>query len=295
MEIIIGKTAGFCYGVRNAVTKTEEKLKEYKEISSLGELVHNGEVIKKLEGLGLKTIENIEEAKNKVIIRAHGIPKETYEEAKKMGLEVFDFTCPSVLKTHKIAEEYAKKGYYIFFIGSKNHPETIGTISFCGYNCYIVESLEDIEEGIKRLNKSKIKKIFILAQTTFNLEKFNEFVMIVKSKIEKNVTIEVINTICNATKIRQEETHDLSRKVKCMIIIGGKNSSNTKKLYDIAKEICINTFIVESKDELDLNAVGKFEKIGIMAGASTPDESINDIVKLIESHKPNEFIIARNI
>lgn len=281
MEVIIGKTAGFCYGVRNAVTKAEEKVRQYKSIYCLGELVHNGEVVKKLEDAGLKTIENIEEANGKVIIRAHGIPKEIYAKAEKLGIEVFDYTCPSVLKTHKIADEYAKNNYFIFFIGNKQHPETIGTVSFCGENYYVIENLEDINEGIKKLKESNMKKLFILAQTTFSLEKFNDFIDIIKSNLEKNIDIKIENTICNATKMRQEETANLSKKVECMIIVGGKNSSNTRKLYDVSKENCVNTFLVEKKDELNLDIIKKFKNIGIMAGASTPNESINEIVKFL--------------
>lgn len=281
MEVIIGKTAGFCYGVRNAVTKAEEKVRKYKSIYCLGELVHNGEVVKKLEDAGLKTIENIEEANGKVIIRAHGIPKEIYAKAEKLGIEVFDYTCPSVLKTHNIADEYAKNNYFIFFIGNKQHPETIGTVSFCGENYYVIENLEDIDEGMKKLKESNIKKLFILAQTTFSLEKFNDFIDIIKSNLEKNIDIKIENTICNATKMRQEETANLSKKVECMIIVGGKNSSNTRKLYDVSKENCVNTFLVEKKDELDLDIIKKFKNVGIMAGASTPNESINEIVKFL--------------
>lgn len=282
MEIIIGKTAGFCYGVRNAVTKTEEKLEEYKNINCLGELVHNGEVIKKLENMGLKTIENIEEADKRVIIRAHGIPKETYKKAEELKLQLFDFTCPSVLKTHTIAEEYLKKGYFIFFIGNKKHPETIGTVSFCGDNYFVVENQEDIVEGIKRLQQSKLSKLFVLAQTTFSLEKFNNYIDIIGNKIDKNINMEFKNTICNATKIRQEETEKLSKEVQCMIIIGGKNSSNTKKLYEIAKANCKDTFIVETKDELNIDELRKFKLFGIMAGASTPDESIDGVASMIK-------------
>ena len=130
MEIMLGKTAGFCYGVKNAVQKTEEKLEEYNELFCLGELVHNRQVINKLEMSGLKLVEKIDEAKDKIIIRAHGIPKEIYHEAKRLGIDIFDFTCPNVLKIHKIADEYSSKGFYIFLLGGKNHPESLGTISF---------------------------------------------------------------------------------------------------------------------------------------------------------------------
>ena len=283
MEIVLGKTAGFCYGVRNAVMNTEEKLEQYCQVSCLGELVHNGQVIKKLENLGLKVVERIEDASNKVIIRAHGIAKEVYDKAQKLNIEIFDYTCPSVLKIHKMADEYAKNGYFIFFIGEKNHPETIGTISFCGKNSYLLEYEEDIEKAIKKLEESNIKKLFIIVQTTFSLEKFETFIEEIKHKIDSDVELEIKNTICNATKIRQEETCDISKKVECMIIIGGKNSSNTKKLYDIAKENCQNTYIVETKEELNIDEVKKFEKVGIMAGASTPGESINEVIEAIEA------------
>lgn len=281
MEIVLGKTAGFCYGVRNAVMKAEEKLKEHKQVSCLGELVHNGQVIKKLEKLGMNIVEKIEDANKKVIIRAHGIAKEVYHKAKELNIEIFDFTCPSVLKIHNIAEEYAKKGYFIFLIGGKKHPETLGTISFCGDNSYLIEKEEEIDEAVKIINQSNIKKLFIIVQTTFSLEKFEAMIKEIKNKINKDVEIEVRNTICNATRIRQEETDEISKNVQCMIIIGGKNSSNTKKLYDIAKENCINTYIVETKEELNLDEIKKYEKVGIMAGASTPDESINDVIEYI--------------
>lgn len=283
MEIIVGKTAGFCYGVKNAVTKTEEKLKENKEISCLGELVHNGEVIKKLKEMGLQVIENIDEANEKVIIRAHGIPKEIYDKAKELNIELFDFTCPSVLKIHKLADEYSKKGYFIFLIGNKAHPESIGTISFCKENSYLLESENEIEEAIREFKKSNINKLLIIEQTTFSLEKFEKMVEKIKTAIDIDVHLEVKNTICNATKVRQEETSKISKEVECMIIIGGKNSSNTKKLYDIAKENCDNTFIVQNKQELSTDKVKKFKKIGIMAGASTPNESINGVIDLLYS------------
>lgn len=283
MEIVLGKTAGFCYGVRNAVQKAEEKLKKHKKLSCLGELVHNGHVIRKLEKLGLKIVERIEDSNNKIIIRAHGIAKEIYNKAKKLNIEVFDYTCPNVLKIHTIADEYSSKGYFVFLIGGKSHPESLGTISFCGKDSYLIEKEEEIDEAIKIFKKSNIKKLLIIVQTTFSLDKFNRFVEQIKQKIGENIELEVKNTICNATKIRQEETCEISKKVQCMIIIGGRNSSNTKKLFDIAKENCKNTIIVETEDELDAKFIKQFEKIGIMVGASTPDDSIQGVINVIEN------------
>ena len=283
MEIIIGKNAGFCFGVQNAVSKTEEKLKENKEIYCLGELVHNGEVIKKLQKMGLKIIDNIEQVgkDNKVIIRAHGISKETYKRAKELNIEILDYTCPSVLTIHQLAEKYAQKGYFILLIGSKKHPESLGTISFCEQNSYLLENEEEIEIAKQKIEQSNIKNVLIIAQTTYSMEKFNNIVERLKHDIDKDINIEIKNTICNATKIRQEETRQIAKGVDCMIIIGGKNSSNTKKLFEIAKENCKNTYIVESVNELNVEDVLLFSKIGIMAGASTPKESIEEIYNII--------------
>ena len=282
LEIILGKTAGFCYGVKNAVLNAEEKLKKYKEIDSLGELVHNGQVIKRLENIGLKIIDNINEGSKRVIIRAHGVSKEIYDYAKKNHIKLFDFTCPKVLNIHKIAEKYAKNGYFIFLFGGKKHPESIGTISFCGNNCALIEEESEIIEAVEKLRKSKIKKLLIIVQTTYNLQKFNHYTEQIEFMVPKDIEIEIKNTICNATKLRQEETNEISKNVDCMIIIGGKNSSNTKKLYDISSHNCKNTFLIETKEELDIDYICNYEKIGIMAGASTPKESIDDVIGLIE-------------
>ena len=281
MEIIIGKNAGFCYGVKNAVVNTEEQLKENKNIYCLGELVHNKQVVEKLENSGLKIVDKLEDAKNKIIIRAHGTTKETYEEAKKMNIEVFDYTCPNVIKIHNIANDFANKGYYIFLIGEKKHPETIGNISFCGSNSFLIESENEIKDAINSFENSKLKKLLIITQTTFSLEKFNLYTSIIKNYLNEDIELVIKNTICNATKIRQEETDEISRKVDFMIIVGGKNSSNTKKLFQIAKNNCENSIIIETKDEINIEDIKKYNTIGIMAGASTPDYIIDEIYNVL--------------
>ena len=291
MEVIIGNNAGFCYGVQKAVETTKKMLQECNKIQCLGELVHNSRVIKELEESGLKTISDISKATKKTIIRAHGVSKKVYEEAEKRKIELLDLTCPNVLKIHKIIEEYVNNDYFVFLIGSKKHPETLGSFGFANNNGYIIETDEDINLGIENLKKSNRNKLLIIVQTTFSLIKFNNLVdnitnILDKSMQEKlgkneNITIEIKNTICNATKIRQEETKELSSKVDCMIIIGGKNSSNTKKLYEIAKLNCENTFLIESLEELEYENMNKFEKIGIMAGASTPKDHIEQVKKFL--------------
>ena len=281
MEIILGKTAGFCYGVKRAVDGAKEELSKTKDtLYCLGEIVHNQEVINELRNKGLKFIETIEEAKGKTIIRAHGVKKSVYEKAKKMQINLCDYTCPKVLKIHEIAEEYAQNGYYIFLSGSKTHPENIGTISFCGKNCSIIEKIEDVEKEINNFRKSHCKNLLLISQTTYNLDKFLEIENLIKNELQGEVIVK--NTICKATQLRQLETKEIAKKVDCMIIIGGKNSSNTKKLYDIAKETCNNSICVETKEEIDMNNISKCEKIGVMAGASTPKESIEEVIKLLE-------------
>lgn len=288
MEIIVGKTAGFCYGVKNAKDKTENVLKENKEnkVYCLGELVHNKQVVEKLENMGLTVIENVEELpksdnkNNKVIIRAHGVGKEIYEKVEELNYQYVDLTCPNVLSIHKIVQEYIKNGYYVLLIGQKNHPEVLGTYGWCDGKCSIVETGEDIEEICKKI---KSNKILVVAQTTFSLEKFNKFVEIIKTKLNTELNeLEVRNTICNATKLRQEETEKISKEVEAMVIIGGKNSSNTKKLYDIANKIT-NAILVETAAELNLEDIKKYKKIGIMAGASTPKESIDECIETLKS------------
>lgn len=283
MEIIIGKTAGFCYGIKKAVEQTEKQLKNNGKLCCLGELTHNSQVLNKLKSEGLEILDNIELAKDKVIFRAHGIPKEIYEKSKTLDLEIYDFTCPNVLNIHDIANKYSNDNYYIFFIGEKNHPESIGTISFCGEYSNMIETEEDLHNALEEFNASKINKLLVIAQTTFSLEKFNTYVEKIKTSINKNVELLIKNTICNATRLRQEETASLSKTVECMIIIGGKNSSNTNKLYEIALENCNKAFFVETKNELDLELLKQFKKIGIMAGASTPQKDIDEIAETLKN------------
>lgn len=285
MEYIVGKTAGFCYGVKNAVEKSEKALENEKPIYCLGEIVHNKNVVKDLENKGIIFIDDLKQnlEKRKTIIRAHGIAKEVYTQADKMGIDLIDLTCPKVLKIHKIVSEYNEKEYYIFLVGSKKHPEIIGTASFCGDDVSIIENIDDINISIDNFKKSKRKKLAIVVQTTFSLQKFTEITESIKKKFKNFENIEVVNTICNATKIRQEETEELSKKVDCMIIVGGKNSSNTKKLYEISKKNCNNTICVEEVNEIDKGVLKQGNIVGIMAGASTPQCSINSVIELVKN------------
>lgn len=282
MELIVGKTAGFCYGVKRAVDGAKEQLKQNENLYGLGEIVHNQDVIKELENLGMQFIENIEEAKGKTIIRAHGVPKQIYEEAEEKQIELIDYTCPKVLNIHQIVEEYANKGYYIFLLGNKKHPEIIGTLSYCGENKFIIEKEDDTMKALETFEKSGMKKILVISQTTYSLEKFYIVEEIIKNEIPRDVEVVVKNTICQATEIRQKETEEMAKKVDAMIIIGGKNSSNTKKLYEIAKQYCKTVLFIENETELILDNIKSTDKVGIMAGASTPKESIEKVMERLK-------------
>lgn len=277
MEIIIGKTAGFCYGVKNAVNKTKEEVQKQKTTYCLGELVHNKQVTKELEEQGLVIINNVKDARKNVIIRSHGVPEEIYTKANELNLKVVDLTCPNVLKIHNIVKEYSTNGYYIFIIGQKDHAETIGTVSYCKNNSTILEKEADAINAVSNFKKSNLEKVLVVSQTTFSLEKFSKIVKSIEDNI--NVKLEIKNTICNATSVRQKETKELAKQVELMIIIGGKHSSNTNKLYEIAKKECDNCILIETAEELREDYVKNTSKIGIMAGASTPNESIENTVE----------------
>lgn len=286
MEIILGKKSGFCYGVQNAVDRAELELKKSNQsIYCLGELVHNKTVTEDLKNKGLIFVNNIKEAKGKTIIRAHGIAKEVYEQGRKQNVDFIDLTCPNVLKIHKIAEEYKENGYFIFLTGKKEHPENIGTISFCGENSYIISDLNEVNQAIEKLKATNMQKVLIISQTTYSLERFNDIVNKINNTIPKNIELEVRNTICLSTEQKQKETEDISKKADAMIVIGGKNSSNTTKLYNICLKNCDVVFFIEDENELQVDEVLKYDKIGIVAGSSTPKSSIDKVINSIKNRK----------
>ena len=280
MEIIIGKKSGFWPGVKNAVDNSIKQIENNKQIYCLGELVHNKQVLLELERKGIKFIEDIKEVKNlnsKIIIRSHGVTKEIYDYAKRKNIEIIDYTCPNVLRVHKIVEKYQKKGYYIFLTGTKNHPEIIGTSSYCGEYFNLITEENDIEKAINDFEKSNIKKLLIVSQTTYNIKEFEKIKNIIKKKISKDINLVIKYTICIATERRQKEAKELAKQVNKIIVIGGKNSSNTKKLFEIASKENINTICIETKAELEDVDFKNVQKVGIIVGTSTPQKSIDEI------------------
>jgi 4-hydroxy-3-methylbut-2-enyl diphosphate reductase len=287
VQLIVRETAGFCQGIASAVKSAEKILDQLQgKAYSLGAIAHNKEVINKLSEKGLVIIDDIEElafdAKH-LIIRAHGTTKETYQKVKEKKLKLFDLTCPKVLAIHRIVEKHVLDDYFIFYTGEHGHPEVVSTSSFCGDNYLVINKKEDIADSIKTFIKSNKEKALIISQTTFNLELFNAISNGLKNEIgslEKTCRIE--SSICDATKLRQEETIKIASEVDAMIIVGGKHSSNTQKLYHISLEKCGKAIHVETAQELDVDDYKLYNKVGIMAGASTPQSSIDEVVEIFK-------------
>ena len=276
MKIIVAKSAGFCFGVERAVSSVYAEIhNDEKPIYTFGPIIHNEQVVKDLENKGVQVIHDEKELhtlnKGTVIIRSHGVSKEIYDIIEKQGLRIVDATCPFVKKIHNIVREESEKGKKIVIIGNDNHPEVEGIKGWVLGDAIVI----NCEEDAKKLDVSDGSGICIVSQTTFNYNKFKYLVEIIN---KKGYDINVVNTICNATHVRQVEAKEIASKVDAMIVIGGKSSSNTQKLYDICKCECSNTYYIQTIKDLDLCNVESLKTIGITAGASTPKNIIEEVV-----------------
>ena len=283
MEVVVGKLAGFCPGVESTINRAQKILEEKSPIYCLGEIVHNSQVIESLENKGMITVENIEDVPDGsvLIFRAHGEPEYKYDLTKQKNLELHDLTCGNVISIHKKVQK-EKDDSFIIILGKKKHPEVLGTKGFAGENYYVVETEDDILDAYMEYEKTDLGRVYVVAQTTISSSYFD----ILAEEIEKNfIEAEVVidKTICNATEIRQKETFEMSKKFSTMIIIGGKNSSNTKELAKIAESNCKNVYLIETINDIkDIDFSGEKE-IGIMAGASTPKDVINEVKNYLEN------------
>lgn len=282
MEIILNKLNGFCAGSSNTIKQAIRVLEQYEEkIYCLGEILHNERVISSLEDKGMITINSIDEVPDgaKLIFRAHGETKKNYLKEKNKNIMLFDFTCPKVKKIHDKVESNSKDSFVII-IGKKTHPEVVGTKSFAGDNSYVIENENDIDDCFNKVIESNLNNIYICSQTTYSSEKFNEITDFIQSKYD-NYTYIIDNTTCPATKNRQDETSRLCEKVDAMIVIGGKHSSNTLELANIAREKLEKVFLVQDISDLEDIDLSNINKLGVSSGASTPDEVTNEIVDYI--------------
>lgn len=283
MEIIIGENAGFCFGVKRAVDTAYDIIEKSEEkIYSIGPLIHNELVTSDLRNKGLIEINSYEDIitlKNKkVIIRTHGIEKEIYDILKSNNNEIIDLTCPFVSKIHTLVKEHSEKGYKIIVIGDKDHPEVKGIVSYAKSDIFVIIN----EDDIKELKINKDDKVFVIFQTTTNSKNAQKLVDILR---ELFYNIKLVNTICNATQNRQDEVKVLADTCDVMLVIGSSNSSNTKKLYEIAKTYCKDTFFLASAEDAKALKIDKNSKVGVSAGASTPKYLIEEILKNVR----NEF------
>ncbi len=272
MEIIIAKTAGFCFGVQRAVDLAYNE--SYKDnVFTYGPIIHNSQVVQSLEKRGIKEVNNINTIndESKLIIRSHGVTPDVYTEASKHNIKIIDATCPYVRKIHKIVERCSNNGDLVVIVGNKQHPEIIGIKGWATNKSIVVASIEDLNEE----DFTEDIPICIVCQTTYRRDKLKEITNWIKNRF-KNVTI--YDTICNATSERQEEAVEIAKNVDYMVVIGDKNSSNTQKLYEVSKKYCKNTVCIETADELELNNLKYDDRIGITAGASTPDGTIEEVV-----------------
>ncbi len=284
MQIITAKSAGFCFGVKRAVDKVyEEAQNSDVPVYTFGPIIHNEEVVGDLEERGVHAVSDINELKHMpkgtVVIRSHGVSKDIYDQIQSIGFKIVDATCPFVLKIHRFVKEYSEKGYHIIIIGNDSHPEVEGIKGWS--NPQRTTVLQTKEEAVN-FTLSSGQKACIVSQTTFNYNKFQELVEIIR---KKGYDIIVLNTICNATEERQKEAADIAAKVEAMIVIGGRHSSNTQKLFEICKNECANTYYIQTLDDLDLTQFRSIDNVGITAGASTPNNIIEEVHKNVRSKR----------
>ena len=275
MKIELAKSYGFCFGVKRAIKIAEENPSS----STLGPLIHNNLEIERLKrDFNVSLVESLEDVKpeSSIVIRTHGIPKNDLKKLQTKNIKIIDATCPFVTKPQQIVEKMSKEGYDIVIFGDKNHPEIKGVMSYATGSVYAILSIEELKKISLR------ERIAIVAQTTRKIEKYNE---IINWLVPRHKEVRVFNTICNATFENQDAAKKLAKRADVMIIVGGRQSSNTKQLYSICKSFCPDSHHIESKDELQKDWFDGKELCGVTAGASTPEWIIKDIIGKIREFK----------
>ena len=282
MDVVVAKSAGFCFGVKRAVETVYAEVEKGKKIYTFGPIIHNEEVVKDLEEKGVIVLESEEELQNltegTVIIRSHGVEKRIQKMIEDKGLECIDATCPFVKRIHRIVEEAGNENKEVVIAGNPGHPEVEGIVGWTEAKTTILESVDEA----KQFEKKSDAEICMVSQTTFNYKKFQDIVEIFE---KKGYNGSVVNTICNATEERQTEAREIAASVDVMIVIGGKHSSNTRKLYEICKQECENTYFIQTLDDLHLEIPKSVRLVGITAGASTPKNIIEEVQNYVSSYE----------
>ena len=284
MEVRLAEYAGFCFGVKRAVDTVYEQLKMGKSIYTYGPIVHNETVVNDLEAKGVRVLEdrhaletlctsvkeNHLENNVAVVIRAHGVPREVYSVLEEGHLECIDATCPFVKRIHKIVDKESSEGKHIIIVGNPGHPEVEGIKGWCNGPVTVLQTPEEAENFTLKPGE----KPCVVAQTTYN---YNKFQYIVEIFQKKGYNDSVVNTICNATEERQQSARELAAEADVMIVIGGRHSSNSTKLYEICRKECADTYFIQTLDDLHLELPKAVRLVGITAGASTPNKLIEEV------------------
>jgi len=285
MKIVLAKNSGFCFGVKRAINIALDAAKDNRDIVTLGPIIHNPQMVEKLEHEGVRSVNKPEEIENQTtIIRSHGVEKEVKKALIEKGIEVIDATCPYVSKAQQHVEALEEAGYKVVILGDENHPEVIAMRSYVKGEAIVVASAEDLSE-------KKINRVGIISQTT---RKFEDLQKLVSALLPLCHEMRVINTICNATSVRQLSTIELAKKSDLMIVIGGKNSSNTKMLAKICENF-VKTFHIETSYEIDEKWFMGDLNVGLTAGASTPDWIIVEVYNKINKCMGNNTDVVTNV
>jgi len=274
MKIILAKRAGFCFGVKRATQMAFEAAGMDKKTFTLGPIIHSPQVVNKLEEMGVKVLKNLNSMdQGTIIIRSHGVAAGEIDEAMQKKLEIVDATCPFVKKAQEHVKSLSETGYGVVVVGDADHPEVQGIVSYGGDKVFVVGSGEEV----KKL--PKMNKIGVVAQTTQSFENLKN---VVSECLLRGGEIRVFNTICDATAVRQEEAKELACQVDCMLVVGGFNSANTRRLAEVCAEIQPRTHHIETATEINSSWFDGVERVGVTAGASTPKWIIDEVMAMIE-------------
>ena len=277
MKVTVAPSSGFCRGVRHAVDTAMNILPE--NVYILGELIHNPVVIGEIARRGIITVENVEDVPcgATLILRSHGAARTVYEQCARRGIRTVDCTCPFVKRTQNIVRKFSSEGRCIVVIGECKHPEVIGLCGWCNGEIYVIDAPDDPQIG-----SLSGKNPVVVVQTTYSEEKFAEIIKNIEKVCEK--TVEIFKTICYTTNKRQREAAELAKKSDAVLVIGGLNSSNTNKLYDICAKYCENVFRLASADDFEFQKIKKFKNVGIVSGASTPHTQTQEVLFKMENN-----------
>ena len=302
MKILLAKNSGFCFGVRRAVEMAEQCAAECGTVYTYGNIIHNESVVQELAEKGVHSVENLDNlhAGDTLIIRAHGAPPTVYEECERKGIRLIDATCPYVKRIHKIAQKAAESGNTVLIAGKANHPEVVGIRGWAGGDAFVLESASDAS------SLPQLGKAVLVAQTTLPEETFRDIMHEIELQQDSSCALEVCDTICDTTRARQSEAEEISRRSTRMLVLGSKSSANTQKLVEICKKHCKNTENIDVTDKLFLDKLPSDDIIGIVAGASTPDRMIREVLQVmseqekttietIEAEAPAEEVVVPQV